>query len=74
MDTLPRTKDLANAAGISKSYASEIRNGRIPQRALAIHIYRKTGWRHACLSELSDDQIAMFEQFEPWLPTAERAA
>lgn len=74
MSTQPRTKDLADAAGISKSYASEILNGRTPQRPLAIHIFRKTGWRHDCLADLTEEQMTMLEQIEPWLPTAERAA
>lgn len=65
----PRTTDLANGAGISKSYASEILSGeRKPSRPLAIHILRTTGWRHELLSDLSDEQITMLEQIEPWSP------
>ena len=64
----PRTMDLATSAGISKSYASEILNGlRTPARSLAIHIYRRTGWRHGSISELTDEQMAMLEQIEPWV-------
>jgi hypothetical protein len=27
---------------------------------------RKTGWRHSLIADLSDEQIAMLEQIEPW--------
>lgn len=76
MVTPPRTKELADAAGISKSYASEILSGsRAPSRPLAIHIYRKTGWRHSLLDELSDEQLRVLESVEPWKsPTQEEAA
>lgn len=61
--------ELAERAGISKSYASEIVNGlRRPSRPLAIHIMRCTGWRHSLLEGLTDDQIAMLETVEPWKP------
>lgn len=63
----PRTTELANAAGISKSHASDILNGkRNPSRALAIHILRVTGWRHDRLSRLTDAQIDLLETVEPW--------
>jgi len=70
---------LANAAGISLPYASQLLSDnpiqrRTPSRPLAIHIYRTTGWRHPMLSELSDDQIAVFEQVEPWTPRQDAAA
>ena len=58
--------ELANKAGISKSYASEIVNGRKPNRPLAIHIYRTTGWRHPVLDGLTEDVIATLEKIEPW--------
>ncbi len=67
MDTAPTTGALADAAGISKSYASEIVNGqRKPSRPLAIHIFRKTGWRHPMLVGLSDEQLATLEAVDPW--------
>ncbi len=67
MSTAPSYNDLAQAAGISRSYACEIiRNTRNPSRALAIHILRTTGWRHDVLSGLSDEQIDMLESIEPW--------
>lgn len=71
----PRTSELAKAAGISKSYASEILTGsREPSRPLAIHMMRATGWRHPVIAGLTDEQIAVFEAVEPWKPVAERAA
>jgi transcriptional regulator with XRE-family HTH domain len=66
----PTTPELAAAAGISKSYASEIVNGkRDPSRALAIHILRKTGWRHKLLDGLTADQIDLLETVDPWSPS-----
>jgi transcriptional regulator with XRE-family HTH domain len=70
MDAPIKTADLASVAGISLSYASEIANGkRQPSRALAIHILRKTGWRHPLLADLSDDQLDLLESIEPWSPS-----
>ena len=74
MEQQPKTSDLASAAGISMSYASQIVNSnRTPSRPLAIHIMRTTGWRHPVLTDLSDEHIAMLEQIEPW-QGKERAA
>lgn len=65
----PSTTALAASAGISKSYASEIVNGvRKPARSLAIHIFRKTGWRHSSIADLTADQIDTLETVEPWSP------
>lgn len=70
MQRTPGTMELADRAGISKSYASEIVNGqRRPSRPLAIHILRQTGWRHPLLDGLSDEQIATLESIEPWKPS-----
>lgn len=70
----PGTQELANAAGISKSYASEILNGkRDPSRPLAIHIYRMTDWRHGSIADLTDEQLTMLEQIEPWSSPREAA-
>ncbi len=69
MEISPKTSDLAAATGLSLSYASEIANGkRQPSRPLAIHIYRKTGWQHPSIADLSEEQIALLEQIEPWVP------
>lgn len=66
METLS-TSGLAKSAGISKSYASEILNDkRKPSRPLAIHIFRKTGWRHSLIADLTDTQLATLETIEPW--------
>lgn len=63
----PKTSELARDAGISASYASEVLSGiRRPSRPLAIHIFRKTGWRHSLIADLSEEQIAVLEQIEPW--------
>lgn len=70
MQAPPKTADLASEAGISLSYASEIVNAkRAPSRPLAIHIFRKTGWKHETIAGLSDLQIDMLESLEPWTPT-----
>jgi plasmid maintenance system antidote protein VapI len=69
MVTPPQTAELASKAGISKSYASEIVNDkRDPSRPLAIHIFRKTGWRHKIIADLTAAQMAMLESIEPWTP------
>lgn len=73
MSNTPRTQELADKAGISKSYASEILNGREPKLPLAIHIMRSTGWRHPVLADLTDEQIAVIEAVDPWTPQ-DRAA
>lgn len=41
---------------------------RDPSRSLAIHIFRAMGWKHPTIAKLTDDQIAVFEQVEPWTP------
>jgi len=75
MTEAPSTGQLADKAGISVSYASEIVNERRkPSRSLAIHIFRKTGWRHASIADLSDEQIAMLEAMEPWAPAKRQQA
>lgn len=72
MSQKPGTAELADKAGISKSYASEILADKRPTlgRPLAIHIYRKTGWRHPSIADLSDEQMRVFEAVDPWTPKA----
>lgn len=71
MHSIPTISDLRAATGISQSYASMILNkSRTPSRALAIRIFRETGWRHESLAGLTDEQIATLEQIEPWQPQA----
>jgi transcriptional regulator with XRE-family HTH domain len=56
---------LACAAGISIPYASQILGDkRTPSRSLAIHIYRKTGWKTSNIASLTEQQIDMLEQIE----------
>lgn len=58
------------AHGISSSYSSMILSGqRKPSRSLAIHIFRKTGWKHAIIAELTDEEIDLLEKIEPWAPS-----
>lgn len=65
-DTLKPT-EFAATIGLSVPYASQILSGkRIPSRPLAIHIFRKTGWRHELIADLSDDDLAMLERIEPY--------
>lgn len=64
---------LSNATGISVPYASQILSDdpnqrRTPGRSLAIHIFRKTGWRHESIADLTDEQMNLLEQIEPWVP------
>jgi len=74
MDT-PTAKQLCDATGISPSYAHMILNGdRQPKRGLAIFILRQLGWKHESISDLTDEQIEVFEQVEPWTPTVRKAA
>lgn len=73
MTSTPGTMELADKAGIAKSYASEIvNNKRSPSRPLAIHIMRVTGWRHRILVGLTDDQLRTLETIEPYSPRRER--
>lgn len=65
----PSIGELMAAIGISKTYASDILASRQdPSRPLAIHIYRRTGWRADCIVDLTEEQIGVLEQIEPWQP------
>lgn len=71
----PRVKELVEAVGISKSYASDILGEKqAPSRPLAIRIFRRTGWRHDILAGITDEQLSVLETVEPWVPTAERVS
>lgn len=73
MDEAPNYAELADAVGISRSYAHEIVNGpKRPARSLAIHIFRRTGWRHPMIAALTDEQIATLEAVEPWVRPADQ--
>lgn len=76
----PTAQDIVAATGISSSYASMIlrdsadpNKSRTPPRPLAILIYRKTGYRHPSIAELTEAQMKVFEQVETWTPR-EKAA
>lgn len=71
----PRVKEICEAADISKGYASDIRSGRqAPSRPLAVHLYRKLGWRHESIAELTEEQLVASEMLEPWVPVEKRVA
>lgn len=75
----PTPKELTEAVDISISYANKIlmsegEHSRTPPRSLAILIYRKTGWRHDSIAGLTEDQMAVFEQVDPWSPSKAKAA
>lgn len=63
--------ELSRAADISVPYASQILSAdedkrRTPSRSLAIHIFRKTGWKHSSIADLSGDEIDFLEKLDPW--------
>ena len=65
----PSQQELIAKAGIGQSYASMILNGkRTPPRPLAIRIFRRTGWKHDVIADLTDEQIELLEQVEPYAP------
>jgi transcriptional regulator with XRE-family HTH domain len=65
------TMELAAKVGISKGYASDILNDKqAPSRSLAIHIFRTTGWRHRSIADLTDEQMRVLEEVDPWTPKA----
>jgi hypothetical protein len=74
----PSPKALVEASGISPSYASMILSDgdhkRTPPRSLAILIFRKTGWQHPSIADLTEDQMRVFEQVDPWTPRAQDEA
>jgi hypothetical protein len=73
----PSPKAIVEATGISPSYASMILSDsddpakhRVPPRSLAILIYRRTGWKHSSIAELTEAQMQVFEEVDPWTPKA----
>jgi hypothetical protein len=72
----PSPRDLVKASGISLSYATMIlsddigdkNKSRVPPRSLAILIYRKTGWPHPTIADLTEEQMKVLEQVDPWSP------
>jgi hypothetical protein len=64
----PTIRQLRDAAPVSKAWASlilsEDENAAPPSRALAVHIYRQTGWKPLVLAELSEEEIDAVEKAE----------
>lgn len=61
----PTIRELRAAAPLSKGWAAGILSGTVtPSRAMAVHIYRQTGWKPSVLAHLSDEQIDAVEQAE----------
>lgn len=75
----PSQADLI-ALGISQPYASMIlsehwpdkEKSRTPARSLAILIFRQFDWRHPSIEDLTEDQMKVFEEVDPWTPPKER--
>jgi transcriptional regulator with XRE-family HTH domain len=67
MDDKLKPTEFAAKTGLSVPYASQILGGkRNPSRPLAIHIFRKTGWRHDVIAELTDAELEMLERIDPY--------
>lgn len=47
---------------------------RTPRRSLAIFIFRRFDWKHPIIADLTDEQIAVLEEVEPWERPQEKAA
>lgn len=61
------TRQIAEASGLSQSYASMIANDqRRPPLGLAIHLYRTIGWRHERLRDLTDAELDIVARVAPW--------
>lgn len=75
MNSNPSISDIRAVSGISHGYASMLRTGdRTPPRSLAIHLYRKLGWCHESIAALTEEEMAVLEKVEPWIPPAKRDA
>lgn len=56
-------------------YASDLLNGkRDMPRSLAIHALSVFRWQHESIADLTDAQITMLAEIDPWTPPKERAA
>jgi hypothetical protein len=47
---------------------------RVPPRSLAILLFRKTNWKHESIADLTEEQMRVFEQVDPWTPRAQEEA
>ena len=75
MTKQPSTTEFATEAGISMGYASDLlRDNRPMPRSLAIHMFKRTGWKHHSIASLTTQQIKILAQVESWTPPKERAA
>lgn len=75
MSNAPTAQVICDATGISKSYAAKIIGGhRSPPASLAIAIYRKVGWKHPSIQQMSKADMAAFERHSPWVAPTERSA
>lgn len=75
----PTLAKVREVGGISSPYASMIlsderdpKKSRTPPRSLAIIIFRETGWRHDSIADLTEEQMRVFEEVDPWIPPKER--
>lgn len=65
MHAAPKYSELVAQVGISRGYASDIATGvATPSRALAIRIYRQTGWKASNIASLTDADIDVLERVE----------
>lgn len=65
MQVAPKYSELIAQVGISRGYACDIARGvATPSRALAIRIYRRTGWKASNIASLSDEDIQVLARIE----------
>jgi hypothetical protein len=81
MESAPTSAEIADAVGISRSYAAMILSdssdpdkSRTPPRSLAIAIYRATHWLHPSIAGMTEVEMKVFERHDPWIPPKERQA
>lgn len=46
---------------------------RTPPRSLAILISRKLNWKHPSIADLTEEQMQVFEEVDPWTPKQQAA-
>jgi hypothetical protein len=69
----PTIREVAEATGMSRSYACDVLNGKLQPRAMICDIYRKLGWKAPLIAHMTDDQIAVIEEAEKLSPTSRAA-
>lgn len=73
--TKPTLSEFTELAGVSVGYACDMLKGNRPMpRPLAIHVFKRTGWQHDSIAELTDAQIEVLAAVDQWTPPKERAA